>query len=467
MSKQDGTISNPTSDIRHPNVLFIMADQFRHDYMGCAGAGFVKTPNIDRIAREGMRFTQCITNSPVCAPARIALATGLLGTRTGAMDNWDHLPRHLPTYYQRFRDWGYRVGCVGKLDLSKPYDENGREGRRPLNYTWGFTDPLEIEGKMHAGQRPWPRGPYGHMLKEKGLYDAFHEDYASRQAKGWSTEAHDSVLPAEDFADTYVGTRSVEWLEQITDEYPWHLFVSFPGPHNPFDPPTEYADQYRDADMPAALTVGDALGRNGKPIGENPYSPEKILETRRQYCASITAIDDAIGEILAALEKRGMRENTIIVFSSDHGEMLGDHGLYTKSVPYEASVRVPLMVAGPGVTPGVSDALVELLDVNATLCELAGVPTLEHVDACSFAPVLRGETREHRDCTVSMLPRLRLLRTRTHKFVDNFHVGNELYDLSEDPGEEHNVAGNNRELCRELEAMMRGRLTRPTYGLTQ
>jgi arylsulfatase len=447
------------------NVLVIMADQFRHDYMGCAGADFVHTPNIDALAAAGTRFTQCITNAPVCSPARIALATGLLGTRTGGMDNCDHLPRHIPTYYQRFRDWGYRVGCVGKLDLSKPYGYNGREGRRPLTYTWGFTDPVEIEGKMHAGGQPTPRGPYGHMLQEKGLYESFHRDYIERAHKGWATEAHDSVLPPEDFADTYVGKRSEQWLEQITDEYPWHLFVSFPGPHDPFDPPTCYADRYRLATMPPAVPAGDALGRNGRPMADREIAPETVQKTRRQYCASITAIDDAIGGILAVLDKRGMRENTLIVFSSDHGEMLGDHAAYTKSVPYEAAVRVPLIVAGPGVAQGaVSDSLVELLDVNATLCEMAGIPPLEHVDACSFAPVLRGQTQEHRDCTVSLLTRLRLVRTRTHKFVRNLNAPGELYDLESDPHEQHNIAGEHPEICRELSGWLGARLCQPVYG---
>ncbi len=450
-----------------PNVLFVMADQFRHDYLGCAGAPFVRTPNIDSIAARGMRFTQCITNAPVCAPARIALATGLLGTRTGAMDNWDHLPRQLPTYYQRFRDWGYRVGCVGKLDLSKPYGYNGREGRRPLTYTWGFTDPVEIEGKMHAGNRDAPQGPYGFMLQDKGLYQRFHEDYALRAKSGWATTAHDSVLPAEDFADTYVGRRSVEWLENVTDEYPWYLFVTFPGPHDPFDPPTEYANRYRTADMPLALAPGDTLDRDGRPMAGREVSAEKVLETRRQYCASIEAIDDAVGRILATLEKRGMAQDTIVVFASDHGEMLGDHGFYAKSVPYESCLRVPLIVAGPGVDRGESDALVELLDVHAALCDLCGVPALEHVDARSFAAVARGESTEHRDSTVSLLPRLRLLRTASHKYVVNYNAPNELYDLQHDPGEQHNVVSEQKGLSQTLERQLRQRLCEPVYGRTE
>ena len=321
---------------KKPNILFIMADQHRCDYLGAAGAEFLRTPNLDRIAAQGVRFTQCTTNAPVCAPARIGLAAGLDPWRMGSIDNNSFLPRSVPTYYQRLRDHGYRVGCVGKLDLAKPDGYNGRYGDRPCVFGWGFTHPEECEGKMHAGQNPEPRGPYGLWLQEQGLYDKFHADYLARKSKGWIKDAsHYSVLPAEAFEDIYVGRRAAAWLADIPDDFPWHLFVSFVGPHDPFDPPTEYADRYRDAEMPPA--IADAW--EGKPEQtfrkrRRAMEPEEVAVTRRQYCAAIEANDDQVGRMLETLEQRGMLENTVLVFSSDHGEMLGDHGLYTKSVPY-------------------------------------------------------------------------------------------------------------------------------------
>ncbi|MHC4917604.1 MAG: sulfatase-like hydrolase/transferase, partial [Planctomycetota bacterium] len=146
---------------RPPNILFISADQHRHDYLGAAGADFLRTPNLDALAGRGVRFTQCCTNAPVCTPARVALASGLQPSRLGSLDNRSYLPRSTTTYYQRLRDAGYRVGCVGKLDLAKPDKYNGRFGDRPCVYGWGFTHPEEVEGKMHAGQNPEPQGPYG------------------------------------------------------------------------------------------------------------------------------------------------------------------------------------------------------------------------------------------------------------------------------------------------------------------
>ncbi len=443
-----------------PNILFIMDDQHRFDFIGAAGASFIRTPNLDRLAESGIRFTNCITNCPVCAPARIGLATGLQPSRVGSVDNLSFLPHTVPTYYQRLRDHGYRVGCVGKLDLAKPDPYNGRYGDRPCVCGSGFTHPEECEGKMHAGGSPTPVGPYTHYLKEVGLLQRFHEDYQSREAKGWVKGAsYDSVLPTESFEDAYIGRRAAEWIENIPDDFPWHFFVSFVGPHDPFDPPTEYGDRYRNADMPKPIV--DSM--KNKPAWQkkrlHDMGPEEVAVTRRQYCGLIELIDDQVGLILHALNRRGMRDNTYVIFSSDHGEMLGDHGLYAKSQAYEPSLRVPLILAGPGIQAGcVSEELVELIDINPTICEFAGLPPQENIDARSLARVVRGETSEHRTETVSTIRHFRCIRTRTHKFVQNYNDVSELYDLENDPDELHNIANDLPELVQELSHRMVQRL---------
>jgi len=439
-----------------PNVLFIMADQFRHDWMGCAGNACVRTPHLDRLAAEGVRFTQCTTNNPVCAPARIGLAAGRQPVCLGSTSNGSYLPRHATTYYQRLRDDGYRVGCVGKLDLAKPDKYNGRHGDRPCCYGWGFTHPEEVEGKMHAGMFPQPQGPYGFWLQERGLYEAFHADYRRRAAAGWSLSCEDSVLPTEAFADAYVGRRAAEWLDAVPDDFPWHYFVSFPGPHDPFDPPTEYADRYRDAAMPDPI-VDELDGKSPWVKGRLVTTDsDTIRRTRRQYSAAVELIDDHVGLMLAALERRGMLENTVILFSSDHGEMLGDHGLYTKCVPYEGSVRVPLIAAGPGIAGGrTSDVLVELIDLNPTMCELAGLPRQEYIDAESLVGVLDGTRDEHRTETASMhRSDFRLVRTREHKLIQCDTGFTELYDLQGDPDELENIADAQPDLVRQLTGRM-------------
>ncbi len=427
-----------------PNILLIMTDQHRWDYLGCAGADFVDTPNIDRLAASGVRFTNAFTNAPVCAPARIGLATGMHPARIGTLDNSCYLPPHLPTYYQRLRDSGYRVGCVGKLDLAKPDKYNGRHGDRPAVYRWGFTHPEEVEGKMHAaqGDPTAPHGPYTHYLRDKGRLLAFWEDYRKRAEDGWILGvSHDSVLPTEDFQDCYIGRRGAQWISTIPDDFPWHLFVSFVGPHDPFDPPTEYADQFRDALMPAAIPKNQH-GRPGWVLKrQKDFSEEELAHIRRQYCALIKLIDDQVGALLDALESRNMLDNTIIIFTSDHGEMLGDHGLFQKQVPYEPSIHIPLIVAGPGIAQGKeSDALVDMYDLNPTICTLAGLDAAPDMDARSFDGILRGNQTEHRHDIHIAMPNYRGIRNRRHKFVDNINDEPELYDLMNDPEERHNVA---------------------------
>jgi choline-sulfatase len=433
-----------------------MDDQHRFDYLGCAGAGFVQTPNIDRIAQRGVRFSQTVTNCPLCAPARIGLASGQNPSRLGALDNDAFHPLSAPTHYQRLRDHGYQVGMVGKHDLAKSDYHRGRGGDRPVNYGLGFTQPHETLGKMEAGLRDAPSCPYTRHLAERGLFQEFCQDYQSRRAQGWIRGAsHDSVLPVGDFHDAYIGSVAVDWIENVPDEFPWYYLASFIGPHDPFDPPTEYAEGYRDAEMPEPISSSP----EGKPIWQRrrriEIGPEEIAQTRRQYCGSITLIDHYVGQMLDALERRGMLDNTTIIFTSDHGEMLGDHGMYTKAVPYEASVRIPLIVAGPGVERGkVSDALVELIDVNPTVCELAGLPAQEHIDARSFRDVLSGTGRAHREYVVSEIRNWRMVRTERYKYVGNYNDVPELYDLQDDPDELQNIAEANRGLVKELRALL-------------
>jgi arylsulfatase len=449
----------PSTD--RPNLLFINTDQFRHDWLGCAGADWVSTPNIDAIAERGVRFTQCVTPSPICAPARISLATGLMPRRMGALSNHEYLPLSTPTYYQRLRDHGYHVGCVGKLDLAKSDKYNGVSGARPRTFAWGFTHPVEAEGKMHAGSSATPIGPYTKWLDDQDLLAQFHEDYTqTRKGDRWIERvALDSALPTEAFEDIWIGRRSEQWIDEIDGDYPWHLFVSFVGPHDPFDPPTEYADKYRDKPMPGHIVDNF----DGKPDWIRKRAAngtdEEIAITRRQYSASVTAIDDAIAGIMAALERRGWADNTYVVFSSDHGEMLGDHDLFTKHSAYETSMRIPLIVAGPGIAGGrTSDALVELEDVNPTLCEMADVPPLENIDGQSFLDVVAGKSSAARDVTVTEEENYRAARTREWKYIESHNDRDELYDLVNDPNELHNVIDKQPDAASDMRRKMNRRL---------
>jgi choline-sulfatase len=186
--------------------------------------------------------------------------------------------------------------------------------------------------------------------------------------------------------------------------------------------------------------------------------PEDIAGARRQYCAAIEAIDDQIGDILTALERRGMLDNTYILFSSDHGEMIGDHGAFGKTMAYEASAHVPLIVAGPGIAGGrVSDALIELIDLNATAGELAGLAPAAPMDSQSFAGLLRGERNAHRSEAISSGQFYRSIRNERYKLIDNIGDMKELFDLANDPYELHNLAESEPELVRQLSAQLEER----------
>jgi choline-sulfatase len=412
------------------NILLIMLDQWRFDWLGAAGAAFVATPEIDRIAARGRRFTSCFVASPLCVPSRIALATGLDAARAGALTNEVRLAPAHTTYYQRLRDGGYRVGCVGKLDLAKPDAYNGIEGRRPQTYRWGFTDPLECEGKAHAGGGIEPFGPYTRYLAERGLLERFHHDYRRR-----GHPAHrfaDSVLPAEDFEDAFIGRAAVDLLRAQTGEYPWHLFVSFVGPHDPYDPPTAYAERFRAAAVPdpaeAALDDRPILRKQ-----RQLWSREDARVARRQYTASLALIDEQVGALMRALAASGAAERTWVVVTADHGDMLGDLGYARKSVPYDPATRVPLIIAGPGIAPGRSDALVQLHDLNPSICELAGLPPQPGIDARSLVPLLRGERAGHREACVFALAGFAGVRTRDRLYVRHQDGAQELYDMDADP----------------------------------
>ena len=244
----------------------------------------------------------------------------------------------------------------------------------------------------------------------------------------------------------------------MPDDFPWHLFVSFVGPHDPFDPPTEYGERYRRTQMPAPI----AGGLEGKPHHvqqrQVEATEEQIAVCRRQYCAAIELIDDQVGHLLAVLKQRGMAENTFIFFTSDHGEMLGDHGFFTKSVAYDPSMRVPLLCNGPGIEAGgVSPALVELIDLNATICQLAGLSPQEGIDARSFAPLLRGQGDEHREEVLTSLGHFRCVRTRRWKYIDNAGDEAELYDMEADSQERDNLAGEEREVVQQMAQRLQAR----------
>ena len=438
---------------QRPNILLIMTDQHRADWIGASGTGFVDTPHIDALARRGVRFARAGCSSPVCAPSRAALASGLLPHRLGVLHNKINFPPDCPTYFQALRKSGYRVGVVGKTDLHKADHDYG-DGDLPLMYHFGFTDPHETEGKGNAAR---PRleqysedsfalaGPYQQYLREHGLLDRYLADMQSRKRfPTWHTAP--SCLPAEHFHDSYIGRSACELLERMPADRPWHLFVSFVGPHHPWDAPAAYVQRYADKAYPPSIR--DAMPEAGKPAWIRQRAAKQSfglttaaeMEVKRYYAAAIALIDDWVGAMTTILERRGLDENTVVIFCSDHGEMLGDHGLLLKTLMYEGALRIPLIIADPRrPEAGVSEALVELFDLHPTILDLAGVDYAPaKLDSRSLQPLLTGEAHEIKPFQVSLLDNCRMICDERYKLIASYNDRAELYNLSDDAEELHN-----------------------------
>ena len=428
-----------------PNILFIMCDQLRADALGCTG-NWVKTPNIDQIAREGIRFSNCVTNSPVCLPARISLATGRYPHNTGVWDNCPfELPEGTPTWMATIRDAGYRTSLFGKSALHR----RGPDIRRfeyVLN-SYGLDDVDEIRG---------PRATVDtvcHMTarwESLGLLDAFRKDMSERDGKN-RTLVRPSPLPLAEYYDVYVGQQAKNYLRNYNRLEPWFCWVSFAGPHEPWDTPEPYASMYRPDEMPEPRKR-PPLRRRG-PTGELDRrfaeSQEKIgnaRELRASYAGKVTLIDDQVGEILKEIENRGELDRTVVLFTSDHGEMNGDYGLVHKSNFLNPAVYIPLIVHAPG-TKNSSDAgevfndPVELFDVGPTLADFAGAKIAYRHFARSLVPIVI----EHRDFALSEFKHEMMYLDRDWKLMINRHGepyrlfnaaidSDEMEDLVEDAG---------------------------------
>jgi choline-sulfatase len=331
---------------QRPNLLLLMTDQQRADAMGCAG-GWVRTPNLDRLADEGVRFTNCVTNSPVCIPARLSLATGLYPHNTWVWDNQGHtLDPETPTWMKAVRDAGYRTSLFGKTHLH-PHTGDLRE-RESLMHVYGLDDVDEIGGPRASAR------VLSHMTarwQELGLWESYREDMNDR----FATKPHvarPSPLPSDEYADVYVGRRAREYLSSYERAEPWCCWVSFGGPHEPWDTPEPYASASDPAHMPDAAPLPEWTRDDSRPRGylhqrlaEPPdLEPGDVAAMRANYAGNVALIDEQIGGILQAVEARGELDNTVILFTSDHGELNGDFGLIYKSVLLDGAARVPLIV---------------------------------------------------------------------------------------------------------------------------
>jgi choline-sulfatase len=429
---------------RQPNILFLFPDQFRHDFAGAGPRIPCQTPVFDRLARSGVRFTRAMAPSPLCAPSRACLASGREYHRCGVRSNAQDYPLEQPTIYHGLRDAGYHVLGCGKFDLHKATLDWGIDGRRFLP-EWGFTDGIDNAGKFDAiaSGAVEPRDPYMALLHRRGLAAMHVEDFRRRAQQASYLYTAPTPLPDDVYCDNWIAANAVDLLRKAPAGRPWFLQVNFAGPHNPVDITRRMERATRNRKFP-------------QPVDSDQYTPFRHNTIRENYAAMVENIDRLCGLILEEVRRRGESAQTLVVFSSDHGEMLGDHELWGKGVPYHQSVGVPLAVSGPGVARGVvSDALVSLIDVTATLADFGGA-RMGDMDGVSLRPLLAGAAKPVRDVVRSSLGAWKMVFDGRYKLIRGFDpqpappraktrgTNGEprplLFDLKLDPDENTNLA---------------------------
>jgi arylsulfatase len=241
-----------------PNFLVLFPGAWRHDWLGCAGGIGIQTPALDALAARGVRFTQCVTPSPLCAPARAALALGCDYQSCGVLDNNDNLALDRPNFYRNLREAGYSVGGVGKFDLAKGLDDHGGDGFRLL-HEWGFTHGRDSEGKwdgVREMQRVPITGPYGRFLDALGLRDRYLADMEDRRNAVGLYSSRASPLDTKAYGDDWVSRSAIEMIRSFPSDRPWFAQVNFPGPHDPFDAPSWVLDRIEQLGLPEAVRHG-------------------------------------------------------------------------------------------------------------------------------------------------------------------------------------------------------------------
>lgn len=370
-------------------VLVICTDQQRWDSLGCYGAPEVHTPNIDRLAAEGTLFERCYATNPVCAPSRASMLTGCYPYQHGLWANGVKLPPERVTLLRRLRDAGYQTGLVGKLHLS-PCADGRREDPGEYGFGWHRWSHGPPQAAPDNAYHAWLTARYPDLAAEAARARAGADGRPpSDLGRSGSAARSYHELPAEAHYSRWVAEAALEFLGQADAGRPWLLWVNFFDPHHPFGAPEENLRRVRErARRPPAGSPADLEGRPsqlqelstrsyaGRARGFQEYRPEEISEIRDRYWAMIDFVDEQVGRILAAAESAGPPGELLVLFISDHGEMLGDHGLLLKGpMLYEGAVRVPCLLRWPGRVPAghTVGGLVSLADVAATISDAAGL----------------------------------------------------------------------------------------------
>jgi len=459
--------------IKKPNIILINTDQQRFDTIGALNAPFMETPNIDKLVKEGVSFNNCFTTAPSCVPSRASVFTGYYPHNTGVLCNGDTWE---PSWVEMLAEEGYHCVNIGKMH-TVPLDAQGGFHQRFIVENKDRT--LNLDTRESAFYDEWDK-----YLAHEGVEKPSREKYKTFEGYENALGAFEWYLDSKYHPDNFVGNMACWWLENRKSDSPLFLEIGFPGPHPPFDPVKEYIEPYMNKDLPLPEVTEEEL--KNQPLHHHLYreemihsraphckkrnnsdhdalkwqknpSPQQLKRMRAHYYANITMIDEKIGEIINVLENKGYLDDSIIIFTSDHGEALGDHGHVEKWTMYDCVVKVPLIVRCPEKFRGGREinSLIQNMDIAPTILELAGIDIPDSFDARSLMPLLNKEKENIREYVFSEHGRdncnylvtgtdlITMIRSKKWKLVhyldDEEKEYGELYDLTNDPEEKNNL----------------------------
>jgi choline-sulfatase len=418
-----------------PNILIVIADQMAPAFLPIYGHALTRAPNMEALARSGVVFDSAYCNSPLCAPSRASLMAGLLPSRTRVYDNAAEFGADVPTFAHSLRNRGYQTILSGKMHFCGPDQLHGFERRLTTDiYPADFGWTPDWDNPEH---RPsW-----------------YHNMSSVREA---GVCVRTNQLDFDDEA-AFMAERAIFDVARSRDQRPFLLVASFSHPHDPFAVPQRYWDLFRDSDidMPGPAIAPDALDAHSRRLchvcamDAEPVTEAQIRDARHAYYGAIAYVDDILGRLMAALRSAGLAEDTIVVLTSDHGEMLGERGLWYKMSFFDGASRVPLVIASPGrFAPSRIAASVSLVDLMPTLIDLSGGNAQSlgvAVDGRSLTAHLGGGAG-HDEAIGEYLAEgaiapLVMIRRGVFKFIHSPADPDQLYDLGRDPGERNNLVG--------------------------
>ncbi|MBW3598606.1 MAG: sulfatase-like hydrolase/transferase [Planctomycetes bacterium] len=435
-----------------PNIIFIITDQQRYDTIRGLGYDYMDTPHLDRLVQEGVVFHDCHVTAASCAPARASLFKGYYPHTTGILKNADTWRR---SWIELLNDAGYHCTNVGKMHTW------------PFETELGFDERYVVENKDRYLEGRYYFDEWDKALRFRGLVKQQRELYRKRADYRERLGAFEWELPEDAHPDVFVGDLATWWIDSFPKTEPLFLQIGFPGPHPPYDPIPRYAEPYLQKDLPLLEVTEEELENQPPPLKElrrhnqevdhdsvvldlNPTHEQRHRQ-RAYYLANVTMIDEKIGQILEALQRRGYLENAVVIFTSDHGDCLTDHGHSQKWTMYDIITRAPLVVWSPNRFPGgrAVKSLCQQMDLGPTILELAQVEPPPTLEAVSLMDALCGAgwpgrnyvfAEQAKDGILTGCEFMTMVRSPAWKlvhFLDEPY--GQLFDLAHDPDEVRNL----------------------------